>query len=375
MSRPRYALAVVGWILALVAATPFAQRQYEWNLPPAFPTPFVPADNLMSATKVELGRYLFYDTRLSGNGTQSCATCHQQQLAFTDGRAQSIGSTQQTHPRGSMSLVNIAYAARLTWANPTLTRLEDQTLVPMYGDHPVELGLSRSDEWLFMFRRDPVYMPLFKEAFPGDADSISRDNVVKAITSFERSIISARSSYDRYHYGRDQTAIPAAAKRGEALFKGRALCITCHSGFNFSGNIATARNPDPEAEFHNTGLYNLPGLLSYPADNTGIHELTKEPKDVGKFKAPTLRNIAMTAPYMHDGSVASLEEAIAHYAAGGRGRENPNKSSNVKGFALTDAQRRDLVAFLQSLTDEELLRDLRFADPWRGMLRGGSSGW
>jgi cytochrome c peroxidase len=360
----------------MVAATPFAQRQYEWNLPPAFPMPFVPADNPMSDAKVELGRYLFYDTRLSGNGTQSCATCHQQQLAFTDGLRQSVGSTQQIHPRGSMSLVNIAYAATLTWANPTLTRLEDQALVPMYGEHPVELGLSRADEWLFMFRRDPVYMPLFTEAFPAEADPISRDNVVKAIASFERSIISARSPYDRYREGRDTAAISASAKRGEALFQSRSLsCASCHSGFNLSGTVVTARAPDPDIEFHNTGLYNLPGLLSYPAENTGLHEVTQDPKDVGKFKASTLRNVAMTAPYMHDGSVASLEEAIAHYSAGGRGRENPNKSSRIKGFTLTDAQRRDLVAFLQSLTDEELLRDLRFADPWRGMLRGGSSGW
>ena len=127
-------------------------------------------------------------------------------------------------------------------------------------------------------------------------------------------------------------------------------------------------------ELHNTGLYNLAGPLSYPANNTGLHETTRKPEDVGKFKPPTLRNIAVTAPYMHDGSVATLEEAIAHYAAGGRtitdgphrgvGRDNPNKDPSIAGFSITDAQRADLIAFLRSLTDDELLRDPRFANPW-----------
>jgi cytochrome c peroxidase len=387
MFRPRYVLAVIGSALAVVTAGAIAEERYEWRLPPEFPIPFVPADNPMSDAKVELGRYLFYDNRLSGNGTQSCATCHQQHLAFSDGRSQALGSTGQSHPRGSPSLVNVAYAAVLTWGNPKMTRLEEQVLVPMYGEQPVELGLSRSDEWLYMFRRDPVYLPLFAAAFPDAGEAVTRDNVAKALASFQRSIISARSPYDRYRYGnREENAISASAKRGEALFNSQQLaCATCHRGVTFSYPIVTIRNPDPVLEFHNNGLYNLPGLLSYPASNTGIYEVTKDSKDIGKFKVPTLRNIAMTAPYMHDGSVAKLEDAIAHYSAGGRtisegpyagvGRNNPNKSPLVKGFALSEAQRRDLVAFLESLTDGQLLRDPRFADPWRGLLRGGSSGW
>src|SRR5262245_45426993 len=142
-----------------------AQSAYEWSLPPGFPPPPVATDNPMSAAKVDLGRHLFYDSRLSGNGKQSCATCHEQARAFTDGRARSVGSTGEMHPRGSMSLVNIGYAQALTWANPTLTRLEDQALVPMYGDHPIELGLPRSDEWLHTLTRDPTYQRLFPAAF------------------------------------------------------------------------------------------------------------------------------------------------------------------------------------------------------------------
>jgi len=351
-----------------------AVEGYPWTLPAGFPAPAVPADNPMSAARVELGRYLFYDTRLSGNGRQSCGTCHQQSKAFTDGKAQSVGSTGEIHPRGSMSLVNIAYAAVLTWANPTTRRLEEQALVPMYGEHPIELGLTPADRWLDPIRRDARYQQLFASAFPGEHDLVTRDNAVKAIATFERAIVSARSPYDRYHFDRDDTAIPEAAKRGEVLFHSRPLsCFTCHGGVHFSDAMGTGRDGD-RVELHNTGLYNLAGALSYPSTNTGLFEVTHDPRDVGKFKAPTLRNIAVTAPYMHDGSVATLEDAIDHYAAGGRtirdganrgvGKDNPLKSDTVRGFSLTPEQRADLVAFLQSLTDEPLLQDPRFADPW-----------
>ena len=351
--------------------------EFTWDLPTGFPMPAVPADNPMSVAKVELGRHLFYDLRLSGNGQQSCATCHQQEKAFTDGLTTSAGSTGEDHPRNSMSLVNVAYAATLTWANPTMTRLEDQALVPMFGRHPIELGLGEDREWLDPLRREPRYVGLFERAFPGEVDGFTRVNVVKALATFQRTIVSARSPYDRYHFERDDQAVSAAAKRGEVLFHSRPLaCFTCHGGFNFSGE--TRRSGSSESaggEFHNTGLYNLPGLLSYPAPNTGIHEFTRDPKDVGKFKAPTLRNIAVTAPYMHDGSLDSLEGVLAHYEAGGRtvtdgphkgvGRDNPNKSPRIRGFTLTPDERADLIAFLRSLTDESLLRDPRFANPWR----------
>jgi cytochrome c peroxidase len=371
--KKRWAAVLVALCMAVAGRAP-AQETYAWDVPKGFPLPPVPTDNPMSDAKVALGRRLFYDTRLSGNGTQSCATCHDQARAFTDGRAASVGSTGQTHPRGSMSLVNVAYAAVLTWANPRLTRLEDQAFVPMYGEHPIELGLSRSDGWLDALRRDEEYRRLFRQVFNSFDDRFTRDNVVKAIAAFERAIVSARSPYDRYRFDRDETAISDAARRGEVLFFSRPLsCFTCHGGVHFSGSMGSGRRSIP-VEFHNTGLYNLAGALSYPAENTGVHELTHEPRDVGKFKAPTLRNIAVTGPYMHDGSVATLEEAIDHYAAGGRtipdgprrgiGRDNPNKSPTIRGFGISQAERADLIAFLRSLTDEALLRDPRFSNPW-----------
>jgi cytochrome c peroxidase len=374
MSTRRFLPTVLFWIAAAAWTGVPAQQAYDWMLPAGFPSPIVPADNPMSRAKVELGRHLFYDVRLSANGTQSCASCHEQAKAFTDGRARSVGSTGQQHPRGSMSLVNVAYAAALTWGNPTVTRLEDQALVPMYGVAPIELGLDRSDRWLEPVRRDPTYQRLLAEAFQTPADAITRDHVVKSIAAFERAIVSARSPYDRYHFDRDDNAISDAAKRGEILFHSRPQsCFTCHGGIHFSGAMG-AGTRSTAVEFHNTGLYNLPGLMSYPPDNAGVYQVTRARADVGKFKAPTLRNVAVTAPYMHDGSVATLEEAIDHYAAGGRtltegpnkgvGRDNPNKSVSVRGFTISPDQRADLVAFLQSLTDEALLTDPRFANPW-----------
>jgi cytochrome c peroxidase len=348
-----------------------APGAYAWQLPAGFPRPYVPADNPMSEAKVELGRHLFYDTRMSANGTQACATCHEQERAFTDGRGRSVGSTGAVHPRGSMSLVNVAYAAVLTWGNPTITSLEDQALVPMYGEYPVELGLASTDVWIGSLKRDTEYRRLFGASFGETEDPFTRLNAVKALATFERSIVSARSPYDRYHFDRDDTAISAAAKRGEVLFHSRPLsCFMCHGGANFSSAMPGERRSTFEAAFHNTGLYNLPGPLSYPAPNTGIYEMTGRREDVGKFKPPTLRNIAVTAPYMHDGSVATLEAVIDHYAAGGRtipdgphrgvGHDNPNKSDTIRGFTLTTDQRADLIAFLESLTDDELLHDRRF---------------
>jgi cytochrome c peroxidase len=362
-------------LTAAVLGTP--QHEYVWNLPQGFPRPPVPLDNAMSAARAELGRHLFYDLRLSGNHAQSCATCHQQERAFTDGLVTSAGSTGQDLPRNSMSLVNVAYAAALTWGNPKLTRLEDQALVPMFGTHPVELGLGDDRSWLEPLRADQRYVPLFTDAFPGEPEPFTRTNVVKALATFQRTIVSARSPYDRYHFAREDDAVPAAVRRGEVLFHSRPLsCFTCHGGVNFSSATTTESFLDAgRVEFHNTGLYNLSGLFSYPPPNTGIFEQTRDPRDVGKFKAPTLRNVGVTAPYMHDGSIATLEEVIAHYEAGGRtiadgplkgvGRDNPNKSAAIRGFTLTPDQRADLVAFLKSLTDDEVRRDPRFANPWR----------
>ena len=336
----------------------------------------MPEGTSLTAAKVSLGRHLFYDTRLSKNRHQSCATCHIQSMAFTDGRAQAVGSTGKTHPRSSMSLANVAYASALTWGDPTVRRLEDQVLAPVFGTAPVELGWTRpGTELVERLRGVPEYAVLFAAAFQGDPSPITIDNIAIGIAAFERTILSVRSPYDRYNYGHDDKALSASAKRGEVLFFSQPLsCFQCHGGFNFSGAVETAGGEAREPVFHNNGLYNVEGAQSYPAPNGGVFEITKDPKDIGKFKAPTLRNIAVTAPYMHDGSIETLEGVLDHYAAGGRtihdgpfrgvGRDNPNKGIQIRGFTLSPGQRADLLAFLNSLTDEELLKDPRFSDPW-----------
>jgi cytochrome c peroxidase len=350
------------WLILVLAALGFAQAQdYQWNLPKGFPKPFVPADNPMTAAKVELGRYLFYDARMSVNGRQSCASCHKQELAFTDGRATGLGTTGESHSRSAMSLVNVAWSGALTWSNPEMRSLEKQALVPMFGEHPVELGLREGDRFLPTIRADAKYRVLFTNAFPGQSDPFTIDNVTKAVASFERSIVSARSPYDRYHYYREDDAISESAKRGEVqFFDVRLSCFRCHGGFNFTDSTVAERAPNRPVEFHNTGLYN-----PYPAPNVGIFEFTKVEADKGKFKAPTLRNIALTAPYMHDGSVPTLESVLDHYSKGGlHGHDHPNKDPLIAGFTLTAQNRADLIAFLKSLTDEELVRDPRLSNPW-----------
>ncbi len=362
------ALGLGGWWLLRDAA-------WHWDLPTDIPAPLVPADNPMHAAKVELGRWLFYDRRLSGNQTMSCATCHVQALAFTDGRARSVGSTGEVHPRSSMSLVNVAYASRLTWANPLLDRLEDQALTPLLGDNPVEMGLGGQEARLVELLHEPRYSALLEAAFPRDADPHSLLNAVRAIAAFVRTIVSFDSPYDRYLAG-DSGAISDAAARGMDLFFSERLeCFHCHGGFNFTDSTTHENTRVDRAGFHNTGLYNIDGNGAYPGDNTGLFDMTGERRDMGRFKAPTLRNIAVTAPYMHDGSVATLDEAIAHYQRGGRllpesgpnagdGRLSPFKSEFVRGFELSEAERGDLIAFLEALTDQTILTDPRYGDPF-----------
>lgn len=352
----------------------FYERPFQWPLPAGVPLPGVPADNPMSDVKVALGRRLFYDERLSVNGTMSCATCHRQSLAFTDGLPRSVGATGERHPRGSMSLVNVAYASRLTWANHLLARLETQALTPMFGERPVEMGLSGRESIVTeLLRDDSYYRRVFPQAFPGDADPYSVLNAVRALSTFVRTIVSFESPYDRYLRG-DQDALSAAQVRGLGLFFSERLeCFHCHGGLNFTDSSTHADASVESVGFHNNGLYNIDGAGGYPPDNTGLLELSGDRRDTGRFKAPTLRNIAVTAPYMHDGSIADLPAVIDHYARGGRridagpyagdGSRNPYKSEFLRGFELTAEEHSDLLAFLESLTDSKVLTDEALADP------------
>jgi len=341
---------------------------YVWQLPEGFPIPRVPADNPMTLTKIELGRQLFHDPRLSGDGTVSCASCHRPELAYTDGRSRAVGIRNNIHPRSAMSLTNIAYNATLGWDDPTLTRLEDQIRVPLFNKQPFEMGMAgREKEVLKRFKKDRHLRKYFREAFPEDKDPVTMQNIIFALAAFERTLISGNSPYDRWAYGGQVDALNSDERAGARLFFSRRLnCFGCHTGFNLSGPVIYEGSGIPEAQFHNTGLYNEDGYGAYPEPNTGVYRHSRRGEDMGKFRAPTLRNIALTAPYMHDGSISSLEEVIDHYAAGGRSRSfnadekkidaNAGIDPLITGFKLTPEERRQLVAFLHVLTDESFVR-------------------
>lgn len=337
---------------------------WVWSLPTGFPDPYVPEDNPMTVEKVELGRHLFYDTRLSGNGTFSCASCHQQASAFTDGRGQALGSTGELHPRGSMSLANVAYASTLAWGNPDLIDLEVHALGPMFGDDPVELGLADEAAPIAAIADDPRYQELFDAAYPHDGDdAMTLDHIVQSIASFQRTLISGSAPFDRWFFESDESAISASAKRGWELFNFPGECTYCHFNFNFSDSTYFPALPERTAAFHNTGLYNVDGEGAYPESNEGLYNFTGKAEDMGKFKSPTLRNIALTAPYMHDGSLETLEDVLEHYALGGR-VDTPHADFQMTTFELTPQMLEDFQAFFDSLTDDSFLTDPAFSDPW-----------
>lgn len=349
---------------------------YVWDLPEWLPPPPVPDDNPMSASKVELGRHLFFDARLSSDGSTACSTCHDPALAFADGDTVSRGVGDARGHRNAQALANVGYSPMLTWANPTLRSLEIHALTPLFGDAPVEMGNIGQEQALFeRLEADARYRDLFEQAFAERGGEISLFTITRALGAFQRTLISADSPYDRYKYAGDASALSSSAKRGEQLFfSERAECYHCHQGFNFTDTFATSRSGFEEVAFHNTGLYNVGGDGSYPASDQGLYAITAQRRDRGRFRTPSLRNLAWTAPYFHDGSAATLDEVLDHYAAGGRriasgehagdGSLNPLKNPLVLGVRLGSNERNDLLAFLDSLNDPGFLADPRFADPW-----------
>lgn len=262
-----------------------------------------------------------------------------------------------------MSLANVAYNASYGWADRSTRTLEAQMSVPMLNEHPIEMGLKGNEAAVVArIAADTADAALFQDAFAEDAAPVSLQNIVKAIASFERTLVSAGSPLDRYLYRDDRSALGAGAQRGMALFfSDRLACARCHSGFNLSGPTVHDGAPAVTPTFHNTGLYNVDHRGSYPSIDRGLIDRTHVASDMGRFRAPTLRNIAVTAPYMHDGSIPTLEAAIAHYASGGL--KSPLKSPRLKGFTLSGTESADLVAFLNSLTDQEFLTNPEFAAP------------
>jgi cytochrome c peroxidase len=307
------------------AASTSSNAAYRWQLPPGFPIPAVPADNPMSLLKVELGRRLFREQRLSSTGAYACISCHQTQRAYTDGRARALGATGGQTRRSAMSLANAAYSPALTWNDPAMTTLEAQMRRPLFNQHPVEMGLKgREAQVIRWLSSDPDYSQQFARVFPEDAAPVSVKNVVKAIAAYERTLISGRSPFDRYVYDDDHTALLPDAKRGMALFySARVGCAQCHFGLNFSGPMRIQGRGRVRAMYADNG--------------------------VGHMRVPTLRNVAVTAPYMHDGRFATLGEVIDHYARGGG--DSATVDRRIHTFQISNEEKTDLIAFLDSLTD------------------------
>ena len=305
-------------------AAPEVER-FDWQLPRGFPLPLTEPDNIQTPAKFALGRRLFYDRRLSANGTQSCGDCHQQTHAFSDGKSVAIGSTGQPHTRNAMTLTNAGYNASYTWDSTKVRSLAQQALVPMFNTHPIELGVAgHEQEIVARFRGDDA---LFRAAFPGEHRPVSIRNIARALAAFERALISGHSPYDRLVYSDDSNALSPSAWRGMRLFfTKRAGCSECHQGFNFSGESRYAGHSKTK-----------PVLV-----RNGVTE--------GAFRVPTLRNVELTAPYMHDGSIATLDDVIERYVV-------------ARKLSLDANDRADLAEFLRSLTDHEFVADSRFAAP------------
>ena len=334
------------------------------TVPAGFPDMAVPAGNPQTQAKAELGRHLFYDTRLSVTGTYSCASCHVQARAFTDGRTRAIGATGQPHRHNTPTIANAAYAASLGWSDPRLVLLEQQLRIPLFGTTPVEMGLTDPLPAALVraLRADPYYQSAFARAFPGGPAPVDARHVVMALASFVRTVLSYRAPLDRLLFADDRTALSAPARRGMTLFfSPRTRCAQCHNGIALGGPVRTQSRPDARPILRNTGLYDVDGRGGYPPADSGAIEHTGKAADMGAFRIPTLRNVALTAPYMHDGSLPTLAAVLDHYARGGHAGRH--RSPQVSGFVLTAAERSDLLEFLQALTDSALLHDRRFADP------------
>ncbi|MGJ8681201.1 MbnH family di-heme enzyme [Paraglaciecola sp.] len=348
---------LVGLLLScLLLACNKPPIQYKWNIPQGFPPPNVPLDNPMTAEKVALGEQLFFDLNLSANQTQACASCHIPKHGFAEPLRTSIGSTGEITKRNALALINVGYNGSLNWAHNGLNSLEEQIRIPLFSESPVEMGVTGNEQKIIA--RLDKYKPQFDNVF--GTKEINFDVIIKALASYVRSLNFFNSAFDRYAYQLDEQAMTEQQLQGLELFFSEKLeCFHCHGGFNFSQSSQHALQTLDLKPFHNTGLYNLDDKGSYANDDQGLADITFKPSDIGKFRAPTLRNIALTAPYMHDGSIMTLSEVIDFYAAGGRGagKHNPNKSVFINGFNITDDEKSALLAFLQSLTDQTFIQD------------------
>ncbi len=332
----------------------------------------VPADNPQTPAKIKLGDRLFHDKRFSADGKVSCSTCHDKTKAFTDHLPVSKGFNGLTGTRNAPTVINSAYMKTLFWDGRE-PDLEGQSKQPPVN--PVEGGLHDHKPILKTIRGDREYTAAFSEVFDVAPEAISMDHVAKAIASFERTVVSGDSPFDRYQYGGDKTALSEAQVRGLELYRNKARCVSCHT-------IEATQAIFTDNRFHNIGIgfKKIRGQEEQTAEefvrskragadvdktvltNANVSELgrfavTENPTQVGAFKTSTLRNIAVTQPYMHDGSLKTLADVVDFYNNGGRLKETDPlsafQSGGIRPLHLTDQEKQDLVAFLESLTSPQ----------------------
>lgn len=330
------------------------------------PSLSIPGDNPQSTDKVNLGRRLFQDTRFSADRTVSCATCHQPDKAFTDGFSVAEGIRHQSGPRNTPTVINAAFYTRF-FLDGRRKSLETQALDPILN--PIEHGLSEPKFIVEVVRNDPSYLQQFARAFEVNPDSISIDHVAKAIASFERTLVSGNSPFDQYFFGGNKTALSESAARGLNIFRRKANCANCHEiswdhalfTDNRFYNIGIGyQKLEPDVENYLLDLQSDIGtanakvrlLSNRQRSELGRFSVTRITMDIGAFKTPTLRNIALTGPYMHDGSLKSLEDVIDYYNRGGN--RNPYLDPAIFPLRLTIEEKTDLAAFLRALSSPKL---------------------
>ncbi len=329
-------LCVIGTLLlACKKDTPTIEDDsYTLAIPIGFPTPSIPEDNQLTKSRIALGKKLFFDTSLSRDSSVSCASCHKPSLAFADDEAFSLGVENRLGVRNSVSLANVAYQENLLREGGVPT-LEQQVLVPIQDHNEFDFNMVLLVERL---SKDSVYVTLSQQAYDREMSAFV---ISRALAAFQRTLLSGNSPYDQYFFQNQSNALNESEIRGLNLFNSDALnCSKCHSDFNFTNE-----------DFTNNGLYEIYA-------DSGRIRLTGLEEDRGIFKVPSLRNVALTAPYMHDGSMNTLEEIIVHYQSGGKNHEN--KSPLIQGFTITDSEKEDLVNFLKSLTDQEFIQNPAF---------------
>jgi cytochrome c peroxidase len=285
----------------------------------------VPEGNALNSAKVDLGRRLFFDSALSADHTRSCASCHEPERYFTDGRTVALGIEYREGTRNVPSILNAAYGKSFLWDGSVET-LEEQMLRPIEGERELALDL---DDLVDRLREQEGYRVAFRDAF--GTEGVSRDRVALALASYVRTIRSGDAPVDRFLHG-DEGALSAEAREGFRLFVGRANCGVCHLAPLFTDH-----------SFHNTGV-------SWGSTDKGRGDVTGLPESQGAFKTPSLRNVAATAPYMHDGSIPDLESVIDYYDRGGT--PNPYLDEEIAPLGLTGEEKLHLMAFLRALTSE-----------------------